>query len=334
MHHLGNIHSLKLLHLGSVVHAVERRDVLQERGEAPALGITPLEKHLLGRLVDMGIVDDGLEIALNAGHRGLELMGYVLRELSLEHILFAPGGLQPLIDLDDLLGNLAQLIVRKGSQIFDLEALVMLCPRGENLELCNVGTQPVDKPIEHNGEHKDGHDGKPHEVLVGLQDMRQIGIIGQRAPDDEAVGREIGGRIEEIAGEGLAVSVYRRPLTMPHCRHHFGPVGMVGDMRIVLGDVVEHHPSVTVDDCHTHVFHALAAHIVGQLRLGETVHVMDGLIHAGVVILQPAFQKLDLILLLPIPLKDDERDCKYEKDGQNTREQPMSDRYRPHHASK
>ena len=74
----------------------------------------------------MGILKYGFEIALNAGHRRLQLMGHVLRELSLEDVLFAPRALQALIYLDDTLGNLAQLVIGEGREVLSLQTLVVV----------------------------------------------------------------------------------------------------------------------------------------------------------------------------------------------------------------
>ena len=140
LHHLRDVHVLKVLHVRRIVEPVERGDVSQQRGEPLALRIATLKKHLLGRRVDMRILKDGFEIALNAGHGSLQLMRHILGELPLEDVLLTPCTLQAFIDLNDALGNLAQLIVGEHHEILGVQTLVMGGARGKDTELGDIRT--------------------------------------------------------------------------------------------------------------------------------------------------------------------------------------------------
>ena len=83
LHHLRYVDVLGARHLGRVVHAIERRDVVQERCEALALGVAAAQKLLAHLVVNVGIVEYCLQIALYARHGSLEFVGYVLRQLTL-----------------------------------------------------------------------------------------------------------------------------------------------------------------------------------------------------------------------------------------------------------
>ena len=98
---LSYIDILVTYHVGTVVHAVERRHIVEQCGESLALGVTAVEEDVARLVVDMRIFEDGLQIALNAGHRCLQFVGYILRELSFEYILLLLRTLQLEIKFDD-----------------------------------------------------------------------------------------------------------------------------------------------------------------------------------------------------------------------------------------
>lgn len=129
LHHLRYVYIIGARHLGRVVHAVERRYVVQERREALALGVASAQELLAHLVVDVGIVEYCLQIALYARHGGLEFVGYVLRQLAFEYILFAPCRLQALVYLDDAFGYFAQLIGRKLNEVFCIERLTVVGSR-------------------------------------------------------------------------------------------------------------------------------------------------------------------------------------------------------------
>ena len=66
----------------------------------------------------IGIVDNGLQVALYACHGGLQLVGHILCQLPLQHVLLFLCRLQALIELDNAFSNLAQLIVGKLYKVF------------------------------------------------------------------------------------------------------------------------------------------------------------------------------------------------------------------------
>ena len=125
----------------------------------------------------MRIVEYRFQITLDTCHRSLQLVGDILGKLPLQYILFTPGGLYALIHLDDTLGYLAQLIVRELGEIFYLKTLVVVCLISKDTQFGNILSQTVRKTVEHDGKQNDGYDGKPDEMLVGLQRLSQIIII-------------------------------------------------------------------------------------------------------------------------------------------------------------
>ena len=126
LHHLRYVDILGARHLGRVVHAVERRDVVQKRREALALGVAAAQKLLAHLIVDVRIFEYCLQIALYARHGRLEFVGYVLCQLALEYVLFASSRLQALIDFDNALGYFAKLIGWKRNEVFRVERFAVV----------------------------------------------------------------------------------------------------------------------------------------------------------------------------------------------------------------
>jgi len=131
---------------------------------------------------------------------------HILRELSFEHVLLAACTLQSFIDLDDTFGDLSQFIVGKGCQVFCLQTLVVVSARGKDAQLGDVCAQAMDKTIEYQRQQCKDDQGKPDEVLIGLQALRQIVVIGQSRAHDNAIILEISGRIEILPVEYLAMA--------------------------------------------------------------------------------------------------------------------------------
>ena len=210
LHHLRYVYIIGARHLGRVVHAVERRDVVQERREALALGVAASEELLAHLVVDVGIFEYGLQIALYACHGCLEFVGYVLRQLAFEYVLFAPCRLQALVYLDDALGYFAQLVGRKCNEVFRVERLTVVGSRGKSAQFLHVVAQSAREAIEHYGEQKYRYDGKPNVVLVGLQRTGEVAGVWQCRAYDDRVVRKIRGRIEIVAVERLAAALHGR----------------------------------------------------------------------------------------------------------------------------
>ena len=125
----------------------------------------------------MRIIEYRLQITLDTCHRSLQLVSDILGKLPFQYILFTSGSLYALIHLDDTLGYLAQLIVRELGEIFHLQTLVVVCLISKDAQFGNILSQTVRKTVEHDGKQNDGYDGKPDEMLVGLQRLSQIIII-------------------------------------------------------------------------------------------------------------------------------------------------------------
>ena len=106
-HHCRYVYRSKLHLVRSVVHSVERGDVLKQRCEPLCLCIAALQELLAGRFVDAWVVEYGLEVALYARHGGLQLVCNVLCELAFQYVLLVTCALQTFVYLHYLLGNLA-----------------------------------------------------------------------------------------------------------------------------------------------------------------------------------------------------------------------------------
>ena len=125
----------------------------------------------------MRIVEYRFQITLDTCYRSLQLVSDILGKLPFQYILLLSGGLYALIHLDDTLSNLAQLIVRELGEIFHLQTLVVVCLISKDAQFGNILSQTVRKTVEHDGKQNDGYDGKPDEMLVGLQRLSQIIIV-------------------------------------------------------------------------------------------------------------------------------------------------------------
>ena len=210
LHQLRYVDVLGARHFGRVVHAVERRDVVQERREALTLGVATAQELLAHLIVDVGIFEYCLQIALDARHGGLEFVGYVLCQLAFEYVLFAPCRLQALVNLDDALGNFAQLVGRKRNEVFRVERLTVVGSRSKGTEFLHVVAQSTRETVEHYGEQKYRYDGKPNVVLIGLQRTGEVAGVWQCRAYDDRVVRKIRGRIEIVAVERLAATLHGR----------------------------------------------------------------------------------------------------------------------------
>ena len=314
-HHLGNIHRLKIYHVGTIIQAVQCGNVTEQGGESLALSITTLQELCLHLVIDMRIVEDGLQITLDACHWGLQLMGDVLGKLSFQDVLFLSGGLDTLIHLDDTLGYLAQLIVRERSQVFYLQALVVVSLVGEDTKLGDVLAQSVGEAIEHDGQEDDGADGKPDVVLVSLQRLREVVVVWQGTADDDGVGREIGRHIEVVLLHRLRLAIDTGALSILQCFLDLLTVDVVGEMVIVLAHIVVHHLSIGAHQSDTQVL-ALVVSNEG----GDDILIMverQVLLQQGIVSLQLHRERTDLILFLTHLLEDDETDGEHEEHRQH-----------------
>ena len=87
LHQVGNIHRFEVMQLRCVVQLVQCRDVLQKRCQSLALRKATLKKQHPSLFVHIGMIENRLQIALNACHRRLQLMRDILRELPFQRIL-------------------------------------------------------------------------------------------------------------------------------------------------------------------------------------------------------------------------------------------------------
>ena len=194
----------------------------------------------------------------------------ILCELALQDILLLSGSLHSLIHLYNTLGYLAQFIIWEIGQIFHFQTLVVICLIGKDGKFGDVLAQPVGETIEHDGKKDDGNDGKPDIMLVCLKRLGQIVIIRQRRTHDELRFWKIGSHIEIILLQGLRLSFHTRALSHLQSLSYFLPFGMIGKMTIILAHIIEHHPTIGLDQGNTKVLALMFTHEFLQFSLSHT----------------------------------------------------------------
>ena len=83
----------------------------------------------------------------------------------------------------------------------------MVSTRGKGAQLHDVVSEAVREAIEDDGEQQNGAESEPYIMLVSLKRLRKIVVVRQGGADEEGVAREVSGRIEVVAAQGLAVTV-------------------------------------------------------------------------------------------------------------------------------
>ena len=290
---------------------------MQERRQALALGIAALEELLTHRVVDVRILQNGLEVSLNACHRRLQLMRDVLRELTLEDVLFAACGLQTLVNLDDALRYLAQLVTRKDSEVFHVERLVMVSTRGKGAQLHDVVSEAVRKAIEDDGKQQNGAESEPYIMLVSLKRLRKVVVVRQGGADEEGVAREVSGGIEVVASQRLAVTVHSRACSMRNGIGYLRSCDVVRQVRIVLQAAVVRHLSVRAYDGYAKVGEVVRVHIMVELGFGPEIQETHRFLHVLVIVLQLQIERVNLELLFAFLLEDNERDGENQENGKH-----------------
>ncbi len=114
--------------------------VLQQAAHALALGIAPLQKvlTLLGR--NAGILQYSLQETVYAGSRGLELVCHVLCELPFDARLLGTGMMQVPVELNNGVGDIAQVIIRKAALQTEVYLPALLCLTGKAPQMPYVAT--------------------------------------------------------------------------------------------------------------------------------------------------------------------------------------------------
>ena len=174
-----------------VVHPVERRYVVQQRGEPSALRVAALHELLFHLGVHVRIAEYGLQIALYACHGSFQLVRYVLRELPFQYGLFLAGALQAFVYLYYPLSNLPQFVVGKVGEVFRVERFVVVGTACEYLQFGYVVAQTAYEVIQNEREQHHGCYREPYVMLVRLQRFGQIVVVGQRAPYDDVLVLEV-----------------------------------------------------------------------------------------------------------------------------------------------
>ena len=315
--HLRDVHRLLAVQVLHLVHDVERRDVGQQRGEPLALRVAAVEKHLARLLVDRGMVDERLQVALDARHGRLQLVGDVVGELAFEFVLLPARALVALIDLDDALGDVAQLVVGKDRQVLDVERLVVVGPRGEEPQFGDVVAQSAREVVEQERQQHDGAQRKPKIVFVRVEHAGEVVVVGQGAADDVAVGGKIGGGVEESLRHGGALALDGVAAAVVEGLAHLLAVGVVVDVAQVLLPRVVEDRAVGADERHAQPPHVVVDDVAVDKRLDVLRRRGDGLAHLHVEVLEARVEHRHLVVLLPSLLIDDEGEGKEQEDGEH-----------------
>ena len=147
-------------------------------------------------------------------------------------------------------------------------------------------------------------------MLVGLQRLGQAVVIGQGASDGQFVIFKIGSRIEKFLLQGLAVTLRACPRPRLPRLYDFRTVGVILEAAVVFLEIVKYNLPLVIDQRHPQAGYAVRLHIVAQRLFVSLAHVLDGVCHPRVIVLQSHVQHLYLVLLFPRLLEDDERDGK------------------------
>ena len=99
---------------------------------------------------------------------------------------------------------------------------------------------------------------------------------------------------------------------------------MVGDVAVVLAQVVIEHHAECVNHSHSQIWHAMRPYIfVHRLAAVVPIH-SQCLLHIDIKALQALVERLYLILFLAVLLKHDEEYGKYSKQREDTKVYPPS----------
>ena len=138
------------------------------------------------RLIEVRIVNDGFQIALNAADRRFQFMGNVLCQLSFEPGLVILAVLEFCIQVYDVPGNLSELVVGE-SYVRIPDVLILLRHVREIPQVADVELQFVQIHVE--DEQKAERQGKRKEkiVPVGSQHQSHRHVIDVCSPDYQTV---------------------------------------------------------------------------------------------------------------------------------------------------
>ena len=266
----------------------------------------------------MRIFEDGLQIALNAGHRCLQFVGYILRELSFEYILLLLRTLQLEIKFDDARSRVAELIVGEIDQFLGVQSGVVVGACGEIVESRDALAQAMHEAVEHKGEQEHHTECEPDVMLVGAQTIAQAHAIGQCRAYNIVIVREIGSAVEIVVVERGAVTVDNRTGTLLQRLRYLGAVEVIGHRGIVLLHIVEKNLPILSDDGDAQSVGIILLKVLLYGRhINAFSHVDDGIVQLFVERLQAQIHRANLVLLLAVLLKDDERYRKEQEQRQH-----------------
>ena len=178
--------------------------------------------------------------------------------------------------------------------------------------------------VEHQRQHYHYNEGKPDEVLVGSQRFRQFVVIWQGTAYDDISLWEICGRVEEVAMNSVAHSVDVISVTFGNGFPDFLSFAMVGDVVIVLAQIVVEHPAESIHNSDSQIGHTMLTHIfIHSLAVVVSIH-SQCLLHIYIKTLEALVERLYLIFLLAVLLKYDKEDGKYAEQCEDAQVHPLA----------
>ena len=271
----------------TVLHLVQLRQgthVEQQFVHPFALGIAALKEMLALVLRHIGIVENALQVTMNAGSRGLEFVGCILRQLPFNAKLVLLRVAEFPIELDDGVADVAQLVVRQSALQFVIQLVALFCLVRKLTKIADVAANAVGVEKEHHAEKQRQDDGEIDEGVVGSERFGQFGRIWHRRTDNEIV--EARGRVEIRLVGGLAPTLDVVTIAMLQGLLNLMALKVIGERIGIVVVVVLKHSPVCIDDGYTKSLDGVAAGKVVKLGIGEQTVLAQRLHHLVVEHLQ------------------------------------------------
>ena len=321
-------HGLLADQLARFVHACYGRDVGQQAAQASGLRGALFQKVRALSGVEVRVGQQGFQIPLDRRHGGFQFVVDVVRQLFLDADLLlllvqregvlavAVGGglLQPCVEADDVLRNVAQFVVGEIRAFVD--PLAPLGAFGEFVEPRDVLPQAARGEVPRDAHQQRDAQHEPEKFAVGGQHLAQRHGVGHGRADDAAVAEHR--RVEIIAVGALGVAADGVTRSAGRGFGHFGPVEVVGGGERVER-VVEQNAAVEADDRHAQVAEGVS--LTGDESFGRCSPV-HGVEHPQVEELQPRVELLGLEMLLAAVLEEDEARHQRPRKEQQQQKQP------------
>lgn len=246
------------------------------------------------------------------------------------------GFAQPVINLDNVIRNLFELVVREQLVGVDFDGFVLVGARGEVLQPRDQSANAVGKDVDDHDEHQGDERGEVDELAVGGEVLDQVDRVGHGRADDELLVGVKGGDVEvgDARGFGRAPEVVAAAVAQGFL--NLGPVEMIGQMRF-FRHALEEHLALGVDNGDTHALVGKLAHQTGKVfGAGAVGKMAQFLVQTVVVVVKLHLEQFNLEVFLTVVLVHHEGGGKRHKEHHDRDEEGTP--YRPetfsnHHRS-